>query len=293
MKDEDERALRQMLLDRKPLMPIADKAVTIVRQIADRQRALGTIGKQLSVVALNRDDTKEVWSRYYPESAGFQMYAPDSVVGINKLRRQAIADFSAYIDGVAGPELWAIPITRKNAPCPCSNGKRYKDCHGRSQPIKRKSEARIQKDRMMRVALRARQENGVSLTDEEMTRFIGEQWPHFARFAYSAYCEHGRGAIFINLATATTTGAGLLIDPIYLAKNSQELELRGGWPHDQGDRTIKLISSYDPARMVIFIIAHKSGRINTMHLQSEDTKLSPQDLYLTVNRPLPRRILLG
>jgi len=67
MTEEDEIVLRRMLLDSKPLSAIADKAVTVVRQIAERPRARRTIGKQLSVVALHRDKTTEVWSRYYPD----------------------------------------------------------------------------------------------------------------------------------------------------------------------------------------------------------------------------------
>lgn len=280
MSGDDETVLREMLREPKPLAAIADKAVTLVREMADRPRANRTIGKQLSVVALHRDNTAEVWSRYYPESAGFRMYAPDSVVGISKLRRQAIADLALSMDSESGPELWAIPIVRKNAPCPCTSRKRYRDCHGRSRPERTKTGTeRISKKRILRVGLRTRQEKGVDLTDEEMMKLIGEQWLHFAPFAYSEYLKKGRGAILINLAEATTTGRGLVIEPVYIAEKSDELKRRGGWPHDEGDKTIKLISSYDPEKMIIFILAHKSGRINTMFMASQDTDRTPHGLH--------------
>lgn len=280
MTNEDEIALRKMLRESKPLAAIADKAVTLVREMAGRPRANGTIGRQISVVALHRDKTAEVWSRYYPESAGHQMYVPDLVVGINKLRRQAIADLSCSMDTETGPELWAIPIVHKNAPCPCNGGKRYKECHGRTgSPRTTRGGARIPKAKTMRVGLRVRHEHGVDLTDEEMLKLLGEQWLLFAALAYGEYLQKGRGAIFINLADSNTTGRGIVIDPVYVAENSEELKRRGGWPHDEGEKTIKLISSYDPEQMIIFILSHKSGRINTMYMASKDSNLTPRILH--------------
>jgi hypothetical protein len=127
--------------------------------------------------------------------------------------------------------------------------------------------------------LRVRHEHGVDLTDEELLKLLGEQWLLFAALAYGEYLQKGRGAIFINLADSNTTGRGIVIDPVYVAENSEELKRRGGWPHDEGEKTIKLISSYDPEQMIIFILSHKSGRINTMYMASKDSNLTPRILH--------------
>lgn len=52
MVTSDEALLRGLLSERKPAEAIVDKAVQLIREMADRPQAIGTIGKQLSSIIL-------------------------------------------------------------------------------------------------------------------------------------------------------------------------------------------------------------------------------------------------
>jgi hypothetical protein len=124
-------------------------------------------------------------------------------------------------------------------------------------------------------------EEGVDLTNEQMLAFVHQNWSMFATMGYREYLNRGRGAICISFADATADSQGMFFNPFYIAENSPELDIRGGWPDDEGGKTKKLIETYDPTKTVVFIFGHKSGRLNTMFMGSDDPNLTPQKLYET------------
>jgi hypothetical protein len=280
MSGGDEDALRKLLKNLKPYQAITDKAVTLVREMADRPKARGTIGKQLSAVVLQRDVTQHVLSRYYSTSVGHKMYVPDEIVGISDTWRHAHADREVWIESHAGPEPWVIPKVKADALCPCKkSGKRYKDCCGRPRAPKqaRKLKQTSEERRMIFRGL-ARQERP-NFTDQELQDWVRQSWVLFARMAYGAYLEKGRGAFFINLAEAVIDNDGIYFEQVYIADNSKELEARGGWPEDEGDRTVNLISTYDPEQVMIFIFTREGGRVSTMYMGTDAHDFMPKHLY--------------
>lgn len=282
MSDVDGDALRKLLKELKPHQAITDKAVSLIREMADRPKARGSIGKQLSAVVLQRDITQHVLSRYYSTTVGHKMYVPDEVVGISDTWRHAHADRQVWIESPAGPETWVIPKVKADAPCPCrKSGKRYKDCCGRVRPPKRARKLQ-QTSEARRMIFRgvARQEKP-DFNDQELQDWVRQNWVSFARLAYGQYIQKGRGAIFINIAEAVIDNDGIYFEPVYIADNSKELEARGGWPADEGNRTVNLIATYDPKQVMVFIFTCKGGRISTMYMGTDHPDFTPKHLYET------------
>jgi hypothetical protein len=280
MTDEDADALRKLLKELKPYQAITDKAVSLVREMADRPKAKGTIGKQLSAVVLQRDVTQHVLSRYYSTSVGHKMYVPDEIVGISDTWRHAHSDREAWIESSAGPETWVIPKVKADAPCPCKkSGKKYKDCCGRPRaPRQAKKAEQTSEARRMIFRGLARQERP-DFNDQELQDWVRQNWVPFAQLAYGQYIERGRGAIFINLAEAVIDNDGIYFEPVYIADNSKELEARGGWPEDEGNRTVNLIATYDPEQVMVFIFARRGGRVSTMYMGTDHPDFTPKHLY--------------
>jgi hypothetical protein len=126
MTDEDEVALRDLLQQRKPARAITGKAVELVRQVADRPAASGTIGKQLSVIRIPRDCQQPPLSEYHSDASSYVAYGSDQVLLPSNW---AIKDFQ--VRAVGGPGALPVSVRKvgRNHPCPCGSGKKYKYCH--------------------------------------------------------------------------------------------------------------------------------------------------------------------
>ena len=109
--------------------------------------------------------------------------------------------------------------------------------------------------------------------------WVRQNWLLFARMAYGEYIDKGRGAIFINLAEAVIDDDGIYFNPVYIADDSKELEARGGWPADEGNKTINLIATYDPEKVIVLIFARKGGRVSTMYMGVDEPNFTPRHLY--------------
>lgn len=123
---KDEDVLRQLLFDLKPSHAIIGKAVDLIREIADRPAARGTIGKQLSIITIPRDTNKLPETGYQSNEIKFESFYPDTVV--------ALCDESRYMakePSICSDEPFVFPKVRRNQLCPCGSGKKYKRCHGK------------------------------------------------------------------------------------------------------------------------------------------------------------------
>jgi hypothetical protein len=125
MTANDERVLREFLLDGKPREAIMNKAVELIRAMADRPAACGTIGKQINSVCL----TKSLGpiSGYHTDRPTDSIYLIDQVDLRKVSTPLAISDLHFQ---VSGPVV-AVPKVGRNRPCPCGSMKKYKHCHGR------------------------------------------------------------------------------------------------------------------------------------------------------------------
>lgn len=283
-KPGDVESLRKLAQNLRPFQAIADKAVALVREFADRPKSGAAIGKQLSVVVLHRDRTEHVLSRYYSTVAGHKMYVPDEIVGFSDTERWGVADREVWIDGKTGPEVWALPKVHKNAPCPCKSGEKYKNCHGR-----RPNQARAQgvpqpsENRVMRVTASVRRERSdpSDVLEEEFLQLASSNWPTLARMAYGEFVVKGRGALFINLNMPQSDTRGTFFTPIYVADGSEDLRARGGWPKGPHRDTADLVATYDPKHMVVFIFAQKDGTLTTTFMGTNTLNSTPKHLYET------------
>jgi hypothetical protein len=288
MTAEDEKQLRKLLLERKLYQIISDKAVSLVRKMADRSKAQGRIGKQLSVVVLQRDITQHVSASYHSAELAYKTYVPDEIVGISDTRRRAVANREVWIEGSSGPEVSVLPRVRKNAPCPCKSGKKYRECHGGSGTGQQtRSAANASEIRYMRFTGAIRRERP-DFTDDQLLKWVRENWVLFARMGYTGFVNLGRGVIFINLDDARIDDDGIYFSPTYLTSTSeqmQSLERRDDWLDEEGKKTQNLIATYDAELVIILLFERKHGRISTVHVGTDDPKFTPKHLFETITNP--------
>lgn len=285
MTANDEQQLRKLLLDLKPYQAISDKAVSLIREMADRPKARGTIGKQISVVIVQRDTTQHVLATYNSAKLGSKTYVPDEIIGISDTRRRAVADREVWIEGSMGPEISIIPKVYKNAPCPCQSGERYRDCHGMSSKRRRvKVPTQSSEVRYMKFTGTVRRERP-DFNDDHLLKWIRENWILFARMGYGGFVSEGRGVIFINLHEARIDDDGIFFSPAYLTEKSEQmqaLEMREDWLEAEGKKTRDLIATYDPEQLIILIFERKHGRVSTVYMGTDDPNFTPRHLFETV-----------
>ncbi len=126
MDKSDEEVLRQMLEEKKPRIAVLDKAVSLVRDMADSPQAYGTIGKQINSTCLEKGDPAPV-SQYHTKSVKNETYMSDMVDVRSSTPNIAVSDIKIESHG----KPISIPKVPKNHPCPCGSGKKYKRCHMR------------------------------------------------------------------------------------------------------------------------------------------------------------------
>jgi len=130
MIDQDIDIMREMLLLGKPSQAIVGKAYEIIRDIADRPKSGGTIGKQLTSIIIPKDHTKPVSSNYSTDYVKQETYMPDMVYLLPE-KYMTVSNISVKPEEDTTAPI-SVPKVRKNAPCPCGSNKRYKHCHGRA-----------------------------------------------------------------------------------------------------------------------------------------------------------------
>ena len=137
MDDEGDGAkLRRMLEERRPADKIIDGAVGIVREIAARPAAGGTIGTELNSAVLpaprvnaSMEEGIALQLGFHPDGSSHVLRGPNQVISTSEAQIQ-IADPTF---GAAEPEKtppMAVQKVGRNKPCPCGSGKKFKRCHG-------------------------------------------------------------------------------------------------------------------------------------------------------------------
>jgi len=129
MYTSDEISLRALLSERKPAKAIVDKAVHIIRNMASRPQAAGTIGKQLSSVILPRDFNTGPVTEYHSMYAKQVIYLTPMAISTREMQ-VAMAEPELRLADDTGTAPIVFPKVGRNDPCPCGSGKKYKRCHG-------------------------------------------------------------------------------------------------------------------------------------------------------------------
>jgi hypothetical protein len=89
MTGQDEDMLRLMFAEHRPATAIVGKAVELIRNIADRPLARGTIGKQISSIVLPRDPTEGISTQFHSNVVSYHSFMPDSVFALDPECRNA------------------------------------------------------------------------------------------------------------------------------------------------------------------------------------------------------------
>jgi hypothetical protein len=150
--ESDRNRLGELINAGKPSRAVVGKAVEVVRAAARSSAAQEVIGGQLLSVVIPSDPSQPVEGAYHTESLSDTIFLP-SVVNVNAkgegmavmqpsltsgaLSEQQIREL--YHRGLRGqpravPQQFqpiAIPKARRNDPCPCGSGRKFKRCHGR------------------------------------------------------------------------------------------------------------------------------------------------------------------
>ncbi len=126
MTDSDERALRAMLLNKKPRKAIVNKAVSLIRKMSERPKSGGTIGKQINSICLEKSTIWPV-SQYHTSKVSNEIYLSDMIDLRSATPDIQISDIKFEVSG----HPVSIPKVGRNYPCPCSSGIKYKKCHGK------------------------------------------------------------------------------------------------------------------------------------------------------------------
>jgi hypothetical protein len=130
----EQEKLQNLLGLNIPTSAIVNKSVDLIRNAADAPRSVQSIGKQCLSVVLPSDRNCAVTSGYHSATLSYATYMPNIVVA-DSSSRTSISGFKFEAIEARGPEhAVAYPRVGRNAPCPCSSGKKFKYCHGRSLP---------------------------------------------------------------------------------------------------------------------------------------------------------------
>ncbi len=121
--------LRELVSQKKPAEAIIGKAIKIIREMADNPKSQGTIGKQLTSIAIPYDSALGVESNYYSDYTKPETYMP-AIVSLLPDQHWTVSKVSIKPVEEDTPPL-SVPKVGKNYPCPCGSEKKYQHCHGK------------------------------------------------------------------------------------------------------------------------------------------------------------------
>ena len=144
-------ALGELVKANKPPRAVVGKAVDIIRQAADTPRAAGVIGRQLTSLIIPADPSRPSLGDYHTEHPSDRLYCPDvlsldasgngNVLVSMNLTTALLTDAEAQVRDMRArlgasqdarqrfPPI-VYPSARRNDPCPCGSGLKFKRCHG-------------------------------------------------------------------------------------------------------------------------------------------------------------------
>jgi hypothetical protein len=131
MTPEDEKILRNMLEQRKPQNALINRAVHLVRRMADRPAARNSIGKHLIVTIIPSDSKKSCSAIVKPINAANKAILADEIMLLGHEESIAIRDVQLSVTPSVDNIPAIMPKLGRNDPCWCMSGKKYKWCHGR------------------------------------------------------------------------------------------------------------------------------------------------------------------
>ena len=124
--------IANLVIARKRREAVVGKSIEILRKIADGPKAKNNIGKQIDEIYIPHDPRLEAAGKYHTAITTNDIWTPSliSFCGetITVVPELILSKVLTEEDSVYA----AVPKVRMNSPCPCGNGRRYKNCHGGS-----------------------------------------------------------------------------------------------------------------------------------------------------------------
>ena len=119
--------LRALLERRLPMKAVVGKAIRLLVRLADTSGARGTIGKQITWISIPSDPSKAVETGYYATLPSRAIWIAGMVTTVTGF---VWDDAMVRLEDQEDQEPIVVPRVRKNAPCPCASGAKYRACHG-------------------------------------------------------------------------------------------------------------------------------------------------------------------
>ena len=136
MTADDVAVLKRALQERRNASALVEMAVGLVRSIAARPAAAGTIGKDVSSVVLPsarpadlEAGTFPIYGGYHPVGASHRWHGVHQVISLPNVGLALMDPMVAAADASSTLPL-AVQKVGRNKECPCGSGKKYKRCHG-------------------------------------------------------------------------------------------------------------------------------------------------------------------
>lgn len=126
-------ALRGLVEQRKPAAASVGKAVELIREAASAGSSRGWIGKQCTSIVLPISADSSVTAKYHTDHPTPTAYGPSFVRALGKEHGvwSIVNPESRTHPDPQRARVTQVPKVRRNQPCPCGSGTKYKNCHGR------------------------------------------------------------------------------------------------------------------------------------------------------------------
>ena len=122
----EREAIARLMRQRPPARAVVGKVVETIRAAADRPAAAGTIGKQMNVVVLSGDAAIPPEANYISEHDTTTAYLPTVI------HARGIVP-ALPVTSTTGAPLKVRRPPRRTDPCTCGSGRKFKDCHGKTE----------------------------------------------------------------------------------------------------------------------------------------------------------------
>jgi hypothetical protein len=119
-----ESNLRKSLEDRRPAIALLEAAIGLIQKVSDCPRVKGTVGKKVTTARLDRLDPGVPVVGYATDQVEHGIPLLDAV----DLRTGAPA---VVVTGASIKTAEPSAFPRRNLPCPCGSGQKYRHCHGK------------------------------------------------------------------------------------------------------------------------------------------------------------------
>lgn len=126
----DVYVLRELMLKDIPRKGIVGKTIEVFRDIGHRPLSGNTIGDNILSLQIPADKSEKVISQYHSTEVEHRTCYADMIF-LHPNGQVAIKDISLSAVDKEETQAIVVPKVRRNHPCPCGSGKKYKRCHGR------------------------------------------------------------------------------------------------------------------------------------------------------------------